>query len=169
MEYVSFSSRRRTCTWWNTRSLARWLSGPLSHALVGYTSFAYVTSDKHPYPYKTGPSRSRKVLHRSIMSSQKIHTQPGKRWRKWLPKAKSGILVSASMALTYTFLVTLYSADNLWYSFNIRRIQNLTANPLKIRPAINQVELSYWNPQPELLKVWFRYPFTRCGTKLNFV
>ena len=38
-------------------------------------------------------------------------------------------------------------------SFNIRRIQNLTANPLKIKPAVNQVELNYWNPQPELLKV----------------
>ncbi|KAJ2921113.1 hypothetical protein H1R20_g15981, partial [Candolleomyces eurysporus] len=37
-------------------------------------------------------------------------------------------------------------------NFNIRRIQNLTANPLKIKPAVNQVELSYWNPQPELLK-----------------
>ncbi|KAJ2917015.1 hypothetical protein MD484_g3371, partial [Candolleomyces efflorescens] len=37
-------------------------------------------------------------------------------------------------------------------NFNVRRIQNLTANPLKIKPAINQVELSYWNPQPELLK-----------------
>ncbi|KJA17444.1 hypothetical protein HYPSUDRAFT_46386 [Hypholoma sublateritium FD-334 SS-4] len=37
-------------------------------------------------------------------------------------------------------------------NFNIRRIKNLTANPLKIMPAVNQVELSYWNPQPELLK-----------------
>ncbi|TFK40509.1 NADP-dependent oxidoreductase domain-containing protein [Crucibulum laeve] len=37
-------------------------------------------------------------------------------------------------------------------NFNIRRVQNLTANPLKIKPAVNQVELSYWNPQPELLK-----------------
>lgn len=37
-------------------------------------------------------------------------------------------------------------------NFNIRRIQNLTANPLKIKPAVNQVELNYWNPQPELLK-----------------
>ncbi|KAF8194217.1 NADP-dependent oxidoreductase domain-containing protein [Pholiota molesta] len=37
-------------------------------------------------------------------------------------------------------------------NFNIRRIQNLTANPLKIKPAVNQVELSYWNPQPELVK-----------------
>lgn len=33
------------------------------------------------------------------------------------------------------------------------RIQNLTANPLKIKPAINQVELNFFNPQPELLKV----------------
>lgn len=38
-------------------------------------------------------------------------------------------------------------------SFNTRRLQNLTANNLKIKPAINQVELSYWNPQPELVKV----------------
>ncbi|KAJ8461912.1 hypothetical protein ONZ45_g18123 [Pleurotus djamor] len=37
-------------------------------------------------------------------------------------------------------------------NFNIRRLQNLTANPLKIKPAINQVELNFWNPQPELLK-----------------
>ncbi|KAF8073571.1 NADP-dependent oxidoreductase domain-containing protein [Lyophyllum atratum] len=37
-------------------------------------------------------------------------------------------------------------------NFNIRRIQNLTANPLKIQPAINQVELNFWNPQPELVK-----------------
>ncbi|KXN92855.1 Aldehyde reductase 1 [Leucoagaricus sp. SymC.cos] len=37
-------------------------------------------------------------------------------------------------------------------NFNIRRLQNLTANLLKYQPAVNQVELSYWNPQPELLK-----------------
>jgi len=36
-------------------------------------------------------------------------------------------------------------------SFNIQRIKNLTANPLKVQPAVNQVELSYLNPQPELL------------------
>ena len=28
----------------------------------------------------------------------------------------------------------------------------MTANPLKYKPAVNQVELSYWNPQPELLE-----------------
>ena len=38
-------------------------------------------------------------------------------------------------------------------SFNIRKFQNLTVNPLKVKPAVNQVELNYWNPQPELLKV----------------
>ncbi|KAH9948259.1 NADP-dependent oxidoreductase domain-containing protein [Amylocystis lapponica] len=37
-------------------------------------------------------------------------------------------------------------------NFNIPRIQNLTANPLKIQPAVNQVELNFWNPQPDLLK-----------------
>lgn len=37
-------------------------------------------------------------------------------------------------------------------NFNIQRVQNLTANPLKVTPAVNQVELNYWNPQPELLE-----------------
>jgi len=26
-------------------------------------------------------------------------------------------------------------------------------NPLKYRPLVNQVELSYWNPQPNLIEV----------------
>lgn len=30
-------------------------------------------------------------------------------------------------------------------------VQNLTANALKVQPAVNQVELNFWNPQPELL------------------
>ncbi|KAJ3476940.1 hypothetical protein NLI96_g10808 [Meripilus lineatus] len=37
-------------------------------------------------------------------------------------------------------------------NFNIARVKNLTANPLKYKPAINQVELNFWNPQPELLQ-----------------
>ncbi|KAI0671193.1 NADP-dependent oxidoreductase domain-containing protein [Trametes maxima] len=37
-------------------------------------------------------------------------------------------------------------------NFNIPRLRNLTANSLKYTPAVNQVELNYWNPQPELLK-----------------
>ncbi|KAG8806658.1 hypothetical protein FRC18_005986 [Serendipita sp. 400] len=36
-------------------------------------------------------------------------------------------------------------------NFNIRRLQNLTSSDIEIWPAINQVELNYWNPQPELL------------------
>ncbi|KAM6494256.1 NADP-dependent oxidoreductase domain containing protein [Amanita muscaria] len=32
------------------------------------------------------------------------------------------------------------------------RLNNLTANPLKIKPAVNQVELNFWLPQPDLLK-----------------
>ena len=35
------------------------------------------------------------------------------------------------------------------------RVQNLSSNPLKYQPAVNQVELSFWNPQPEFLKVGF--------------
>ncbi|KAK7695590.1 hypothetical protein QCA50_000226 [Cerrena zonata] len=37
-------------------------------------------------------------------------------------------------------------------NFNIPRIKNLTGNPLKHKPAVNQVELNYFNPQPELLQ-----------------
>lgn len=37
-------------------------------------------------------------------------------------------------------------------SFNTRRLQNLTESDISIRPVINQVELNYWNPQPELVK-----------------
>ncbi|KAK1232181.1 hypothetical protein PQX77_004693 [Marasmius sp. AFHP31] len=37
-------------------------------------------------------------------------------------------------------------------NFNERRIKNLTANPLKHKPAINQVELNFWLPQPELVQ-----------------
>lgn len=50
----------------------------------------------------------------------------------------------------------------LLVSFNIRRIQKLASHPLKVKPAVNQVELSYWLPQPELLQVceytYYYYP-----------
>ncbi|KAG8714117.1 hypothetical protein FRC09_017987 [Ceratobasidium sp. 395] len=38
-------------------------------------------------------------------------------------------------------------------NFNIRRLTNLTSAPdIKIKPAINQIELNYFNPQPGLVK-----------------
>ncbi|KDQ07520.1 hypothetical protein BOTBODRAFT_192345 [Botryobasidium botryosum FD-172 SS1] len=37
-------------------------------------------------------------------------------------------------------------------NFNIRRLRNLTDNGLRYKPVINQVELNYFNPQPELVK-----------------
>ncbi|THH29370.1 hypothetical protein EUX98_g4815 [Antrodiella citrinella] len=37
-------------------------------------------------------------------------------------------------------------------NIGISKVKNLTANPLKYKPAVNQVELNYFNPQPELLK-----------------
>ncbi|KAF8964257.1 NADP-dependent oxidoreductase domain-containing protein [Flammula alnicola] len=37
-------------------------------------------------------------------------------------------------------------------NFNIRRLENLLSYPLKIKPSVIQFELSYWNPQPDLLK-----------------
>ncbi|KAJ7644662.1 NADP-dependent oxidoreductase domain-containing protein [Roridomyces roridus] len=37
-------------------------------------------------------------------------------------------------------------------NFNIPKLDNLIANPLKIKPAVNQVELNFWLPQPELLE-----------------
>lgn len=38
------------------------------------------------------------------------------------------------------------------HSFNQRRLLNLTSSDITIKPAVNQVELNFWNPQPELLK-----------------
>jgi len=38
------------------------------------------------------------------------------------------------------------------HSFNQRRLLNLTSSGITIKPAVNQVELNFWNPQPELLK-----------------
>jgi len=50
-------------------------------------------------------------------------------------------------------MVTKGKVRNIGISnFNINRVKNLTANPLKIQPAVNQVELNFFNPQPELLK-----------------
>ena len=63
---------------------------------------------------------------------------------KWVLRA---IFADRGLAFTFTY-----------FSFNIQRIQNLTSNPLKIKPAVNQVELSYWNPQPELVKVTIDTP-----------
>ncbi|KAI0629805.1 NADP-dependent oxidoreductase domain-containing protein [Trametes polyzona] len=37
-------------------------------------------------------------------------------------------------------------------NIGVSKLRNLTANPLKYKPAVNQVELNFWNPQPELLK-----------------
>ncbi|KZV96490.1 hypothetical protein EXIGLDRAFT_643065 [Exidia glandulosa HHB12029] len=50
-------------------------------------------------------------------------------------------------------LVEKGKARNIGVSnFNIRRLTNLTSNKLKHIPAVNQVELNFWNPQPELVK-----------------
>lgn len=45
-----------------------------------------------------------------------------------------------------------FSSDSTFTELCLR-VKNLTANPLKIKPAVLQVELNYWNPQPELVKV----------------
>ncbi|KAJ7726485.1 Aldo/keto reductase [Mycena metata] len=37
-------------------------------------------------------------------------------------------------------------------NFSMRRLENLIANPLKIKPAVIQVEINYWFPQPDLLE-----------------
>ncbi|KAK7023087.1 Aldo-keto reductase [Favolaschia claudopus] len=37
-------------------------------------------------------------------------------------------------------------------NIGVSKLENLFTNPLKIRPAVNQVEINYWFPQPNLLK-----------------
>ncbi|KAJ7162959.1 NADP-dependent oxidoreductase domain-containing protein [Mycena filopes] len=41
---------------------------------------------------------------------------------------------------------------NIGVSKFLNRLKNLTANPLKITPAVNQVEINYWFPQPDLIQ-----------------
>jgi diketogulonate reductase-like aldo/keto reductase len=36
-------------------------------------------------------------------------------------------------------------------SFNIRRLTNLTSGNIRYRPAVNQVEINWFNPQPNLV------------------
>jgi len=50
--------------------------------------------------------------------------------------------IAPSLSRTYSFS----------HSFNQRRLLNLTSSDITIKPAVNQVELNFWNPQPELLK-----------------
>ncbi|ESK84789.1 aldo-keto reductase [Moniliophthora roreri MCA 2997] len=40
----------------------------------------------------------------------------------------------------------------LGFTATKERIQNLTAKPLKIQPAVKQVEINYWFLRPELLE-----------------
>jgi diketogulonate reductase-like aldo/keto reductase len=49
------------------------------------------------------------------------------------------------------FLIEVFDSG----SFNIRRLTNLTSFDIKYRPAVNQVELSWFNPQPKLI-AWAR-------------
>jgi len=46
-----------------------------------------------------------------------------------------------------SFLIKVFVVD----SFNIRRLTNLTSSDIKYRPAVNQVELNWFNPQPRLI------------------
>jgi len=75
-------------------------------------------------------------------------------WKKMEEMVRKGKARNIGVSKWVHSIIGLYAG---WHhrlpSFNIRRLKNLTANPLEIKPAINQVELSYWNPQPELLKV----------------
>lgn len=52
---------------------------------------------------------------------------------------------------TFPGLSLLESSQPSGCHLRCRRIKNLTSNSLKVKPVINQVELNYWNPQPELL------------------
>lgn len=74
-------------------------------------------------------------------------------WKKMEEMVKKGKARNIGVSKFVSFRLWVIWIVNHIASFNIRRLQNLTANALEIQPALNQVELSYWNPQPELLKV----------------
>jgi diketogulonate reductase-like aldo/keto reductase len=81
--------------------------------------------------------------------------RPIKTWLKLEELVRAGKIRNIGTSkYAILFHIFLYITDLVLFpfSFNIRRLQNLTASPsLTIQPAINQVELNYWNPQPELL------------------
>lgn len=83
----------------------------------------------------------------------RILIQLGRKWKKWLRRERLEISASASAFFARYPKKEVDRRALLYFSFSVRRLQNLTANPLEIRPAINQVELNFWNPQPELVKV----------------
>ncbi|KAJ7727358.1 hypothetical protein B0H16DRAFT_1697727 [Mycena metata] len=43
-------------------------------------------------------------------------------------------------------------AERILHSFSVRRLENLIVNPLKIRPAVIQIEINYCFPQPDLFE-----------------
>lgn len=87
----------------------------------------------------------------SMSDSRRTLIQHGKSLKRWWRREKSETSELRSM-VTY-FLISHYGSDHPLSSFNIRRLEELLARPLKIKPVVNQYELNYWNPEPELLKV----------------
>ena len=57
------------------------------------------------------------------------------------------------MGCVYVFATVDIDDIYFFQSFTIWRFEQLMKNPLKYQPLVNQVELNYWNPQPNLIKV----------------
>jgi hypothetical protein len=98
-----------------------------------------------PIAFKKGTNNE---LHRELTEN------PYPTWQKLEEMVEKGKIRNIGISKCVPLSRFLWTADISNHpSFNTRRIQNLTANPLKIKPAINQVELNFWNPQPDLIEV----------------
>lgn len=57
------------------------------------------------------------------------------------------------MQVRSIYVMLSLAHEHFCQSFTIWRFEQLAKNPLKYHPLVNQVELNYWNPQPNLVAV----------------
>ena len=105
---------------------------------------AYESNVYRPIAFKKGSAN---------VVDEELTADPYPTWQKLEEMVAKGKVKNIGISKLSSRIFNILSlAYFLPSSFNIRRIKNLTANPLKIKPAVNQVELNIFNPQPELLQ-----------------
>ena len=79
---------------------------------------------------------------------------PFKTWKVLEELVNKGKIrnIGVSKYVLVRFTIPSLSRSYIFHSFNQRRLLNLTSSDITMKPAVNQVELNFWNPQPELLK-----------------
>lgn len=78
-------------------------------------------------------------------------------WQKLEEMVEKGKIKNIGVAKYVPFIIYFpyfkLKLTLFFLSFNIRRLEHLMSFPLKIKPSVIQYELSYWNPEPDVVKV----------------